>query len=77
MFQQFCPTFLSDLFIRYNFQLALVVVVVDRENNTQFAMQALVPRERTEGFVFIFETFRNICGESHPKVMRPFNARSS
>ena len=56
---------------RYKYQLALIVVV-DRENHTQLAMQVLVLRERTEDVVFIFETFKELCGGGHPQVTRPF-----
>ena len=42
-------------------------VVVDKENRTQIACQALVLRERTEDFVFIFECVAEV-GKKHPKV---------
>ncbi|CAN0274374.1 unnamed protein product, partial [Scytosiphon promiscuus] len=51
----------------YKYQLCLVVVV-DKENRTQIACQALVLRERTEDFVFIFECVAEM-GKKHPKVI--------
>ena len=44
-----------------------LVVVVDKENRTQIACKALVLRERTEDFVFIFECVAEM-GKKHPKV---------
>ena len=44
-------------------------VVVDKENRTQIACKALVLRERTEDFVFIFECVAE-KGKKYPKVTR-------
>eukprot|EP00904_Undaria_pinnatifida_P001816 jgi/Undpi1/11635/HiC_scaffold_35.g13930.m1 len=49
----------------YKYQLCLVVVD-DKENRTQIACQALVLRQRTEDFVFIFECVAEM-GTKHPK----------
>eukprot|EP00904_Undaria_pinnatifida_P013113 jgi/Undpi1/8932/HiC_scaffold_26.g11393.m1 len=48
-------------------QLCLVVVV-DKENRTQIACQALVLRERTEDLVFVFECVAEM-GKKYPKVI--------
>lgn len=55
---------------RYKYHLALIVVV-DKENHTQIAMQALLSHERTESFIFLFEMFRELCAKAHPQVNEP------
>ncbi|CAB1096127.1 unnamed protein product [Ectocarpus sp. CCAP 1310/34] len=52
----------------YKFFLALIVVV-DKENHTQIAMQALLANERSESFEFIFESFKELCGGGSPGVV--------
>ena len=55
-----CTNIHSDLPInRYNYQLR-PIVVVGREKHTQLPMHVLVLRERTEDFVFIFKTFKEL-----------------
>ncbi|CAB1115131.1 unnamed protein product [Ectocarpus sp. CCAP 1310/34] len=51
----------------YKFFLALIVVV-DMENYTQIAMQALLSNERSEDFIFLMETFKELCGGLMPQV---------
>ena len=63
-----CPIY--DPPTRYKYHLALIVVV-DKENHTQLAMQALLLREQTEYFVFLFEAFKELCAGAHPQVNRP------
>lgn len=52
---------------RYKHHLALIVVV-DKENHTQIAMQALLSHERTEDFVFLFKVFKELIGGVQPQV---------
>lgn len=52
---------------RYNHKLAFMVVV-DKENHTQIAMQALLDTERHESFVFLMESFKELIRGSSPKV---------
>ncbi|CAB1105884.1 unnamed protein product [Ectocarpus sp. CCAP 1310/34] len=52
----------------YKYHLALIVVV-DNENYTQIAMQALLANERTEDFKFLFRVFRELCEGVQPEVI--------
>ncbi|CAB1104719.1 unnamed protein product [Ectocarpus sp. CCAP 1310/34] len=52
----------------YKYHLALIVVV-DKENYTQIAMQALLANERTEDYKFLFRVFRELCQGMQPEVM--------
>ncbi|CAM9403456.1 unnamed protein product, partial [Ascophyllum nodosum] len=52
----------------YKYHLALIVVV-DKENHTQLAIQALLLREQTEYFVFLFEAFKELCAGADPQVI--------
>lgn len=56
-----------DISIRYKYHLALIVVV-DKENHTQLAMQAVIQRERTEDFKLLFESFKEMCNGHSPQV---------
>lgn len=56
-----------DLRIRYNYHLGLIVVV-DKENHTQLAMQCLTQRERTEDFIFMFESLLELTEGVEPEV---------
>ncbi len=38
------------------------------ENYTQIAMQALLSNERNEDFIFLMETFKELCGGLMPQV---------
>lgn len=51
----------------YKHHLALIVVV-DKENITHIAMQALLANERTEDFQFLFRSFRQLIGGAQPQV---------
>ncbi|CAB1113554.1 unnamed protein product [Ectocarpus sp. CCAP 1310/34] len=51
----------------YKYHLALIVVV-DKENYTQIAMQALLANERTEDFKFLFRVFRELCEGVQPEA---------
>lgn len=52
---------------RYNYKLALAVVVDDM-NHTQIVMQALLANEQHESFVFFFEAFKELIYDSSPQV---------
>eukprot|EP00904_Undaria_pinnatifida_P002644 jgi/Undpi1/12380/HiC_scaffold_5.g02052.m1 len=52
----------------YKHHLALIVVV-DKENYTHIAMQALLANERSEDFEFLFRVFRELIGEAPPQVI--------
>lgn len=69
-----CPNFVRTTSrhppTRYNYTLALAVVVDDM-NNTQIVMQALLSNEQHESFVFFFEAFKKIIYNSSPQVKRP------
>ncbi|CBJ27979.1 putative far-red impaired response protein [Ectocarpus siliculosus] len=52
----------------YKFHLALIVVV-DKENHSQIAMQALLSDERSESFEFVFESFKQLCEGGTPEVV--------
>lgn len=56
---------------RHKYHLALIMVV-DKENHTQIAMQALLSHERTENFLFLFEMFTRLCFGAHPQVNQPY-----
>lgn len=58
---------------RYNHKLAFIVVV-DKENHTQIAMQALLETERHESFVFLMESFKMLIRGSSPQVKRRCDA---
>ncbi|CAB1112890.1 unnamed protein product [Ectocarpus sp. CCAP 1310/34] len=45
------------------------IVVVDKENLTQIAMQALLETERHESFVFSMESFKKLIRGSSPQVI--------
>ncbi|CAM9915684.1 unnamed protein product, partial [Hapterophycus canaliculatus] len=53
---------------RYKFSLALIVVV-DCDNHSQIAMQALLSNERSESFEFVFESFKELCEGGTPQVV--------
>eukprot|EP00904_Undaria_pinnatifida_P008627 jgi/Undpi1/4895/HiC_scaffold_19.g08247.m1 len=53
---------------KYKRHLALIVVV-DKENCTHIAMQALLANERSEDFEFLSRVFRELIGEGQPQVI--------
>lgn len=61
---------------RYKYHLALIVVV-DKENHTQLAMQALLSHERVDDFVFLFESFKELCQGAHPQVNRSLHVHGT
>ncbi|CAB1105322.1 unnamed protein product [Ectocarpus sp. CCAP 1310/34] len=52
----------------YKFHLALMVVL-DKENHSQIAMQALLSDERSESFEFVFESFKQLCEGGTPETL--------
>ena len=62
-----CAQFVCSLPTRYKRHLALIVVV-DKENCTHIAMQALLANERSEDFEFLSRVFRELIGEGQPQV---------
>ena len=63
-----CPIYDSRTIYKYHLAL---IVVLDKENHTQLAMQVLLLREQTEYFVLLFETFKELCAGGLPQVNRP------
>ncbi|CAB1114426.1 unnamed protein product [Ectocarpus sp. CCAP 1310/34] len=53
---------------RYKFHIALIVVV-DKENHSQIAMQALLSDKRSEFFESAFESFKQLCKGGTPGVV--------
>eukprot|EP00903_Cladosiphon_okamuranus_P012990 g12120.t2 len=53
---------------KYNHKLAFIVVV-DKENHTQIAMQALLNTERHESFVFLMVSFKLLIHGRSPQVI--------
>ncbi|CAB1105544.1 unnamed protein product [Ectocarpus sp. CCAP 1310/34] len=69
--EKYFPVVVSDTTFntsKYNHKLAFIVVV-DKENHTQIAMQALLDTERHESFVFLMESFKELIRGSSPKVI--------
>lgn len=63
----FCANVSRNLGFRYSYHLGLIVVV-DKENHTRLAMQCLIQRERSEDFVFMYESWKELCEDSEPQV---------
>ena len=64
-----CAQFVGSPPTRYKHHLALIVVV-DKENCTHIAMQALLANERPEDFEFLFRVVRELIGGGQPHVSR-------
>lgn len=65
---------LCSMFLPHPYQIQVPLgtnVVVDKENYTQIAMQALLANERTEDFKFLFRVFRELCEGVQPEVSPP------